>query len=258
MTGYKGEPTISDPCDKGQIMPPKFHCYLLLSVCLFFSPTRQSVGDEPSPPSKETQKYRQLVQQLASPNKQPKTQNRSDSAVRFPEGYDKKAQQRVAVARNTLHDNLEAALPALVEGLDDHRYSMTIDWADGDAYYNRSVGTICRSIIESNLEVYRDKMSFTGPSHWNAYRYKVISEEWYRTRQGRTLAELQIEAIDWAIKKRMEESPEDIQDSRKNEVANLQKLRDEIAKTNKPAKPQRLAPMVTSNHGRYDSSEGAK
>ena len=142
--------------------------------------------------------------------------------------------------------------PYLVEALGDERYCMTINWADGDAYYNHSVGAICHNVIASQLEVYREKMRFSGPPHWHRYDYRPISKEWWQARKGRSLPELQIEAINWALERRMVESKTNIDERGKNEISELQKLRDEITNSGKPAKPQRqrLYQMVTSDKGR--------
>lgn len=194
-------------------------------------------------------KYRDLVQKLVSPNKEAETRNRASGSVKFPDGYDIEVQKRIKAARQELHDHFDEALPYLIEALDDKRYCMTIDWADGDAYYNKSVGFICRNVIESQLEVYRDKIGFSGPRHWHQYDYKQISNEWWQMRKGRSLVELQIEAIDWAIERREKENV--TSDRRKDELSDLHALRDEIAKSGKPLKSQGMYPMVTSNMGSF-------
>jgi hypothetical protein len=122
---------------------------------------------------------------------------------------------------------------------------MTIDWAEGDAYYNYSVGDVCRDVIASQLEVYRNKINFFGPHDWHRYDYRPITKEWYRDRKEQSLAELQIEAIDWAIKKREAEPKDKVGEERENEIAELQKLRGEIAKSGKPAKSNGMLRMIT-------------
>jgi hypothetical protein len=201
-------------------------------------------ADKPKSEEELAKKYRELVRTLVSPNEKPVTRNTSGGSVHFPAEYDVKAQERIKAARQELYDNFEEALPFLVEALDDNHYSMTIDWADGDAYYNYSVGSVCCNVIESQLEVYRDKINFFGPGDWHRYDYGPITKEWYRDRKGHSLAELQIEAIDWAIKK-CKAQPKDKVGEEANEIGELQKLRDEIAKSGKPAKPRKMLRMVT-------------
>jgi hypothetical protein len=220
---------------------------LALSAGLLLTLPSRVIADHAPPEDKPTNKYRELVRALVSPNSKPTHQNTSEGFVKFPAGYDVKAQNRIEAARKALHDNFEQALPFIIDALEDDRYCMTIDWADGDAYYNYSVGQVCRNIIASQLEVYRNTISFSGPQHWHRYDYRPITKQWWRVRKGRTLVELQIEAIDWAIKTRKAESKNEVGEDRLNEIARLQKLRNEIAKAKKPAKPAGMLRMVTSD-----------
>lgn len=221
--------------------------FVLLSFCMMVLSARVGQCEEPELASKTLEKYRKLVQQLASPNEEPITMNRGEVSALFPAGYDGKAQVRINEVRKTLHKNFEEAFPALVEALDDRRYCMTINWADGDAYYNWSVGEICHEIIASHMEVYRDKLEEITIKRWHHYDYDVISKEWGNARKDHSLLELQLEAIDWAIKRRMAEPEDDLREDHANEIADLRKLRDEIAKSKEPSKPQRMLPMITSN-----------
>ena len=171
---------------------------VLLGLC------QTSTGIEPTSKEQPATDYAQLISQLASPNKQPITKNDASSTVKFPVDYDVDAQKRIAAARQVLQDDIEGSLPYLVGALDDKRYCMTIDWAEGDEYHNCSVGTICRDVIASQLEVYRDKIRFSGPGHWHHYDYR-ISKEWWGQRKSSRLSDLQAEAIDWVIKRRKTE-----------------------------------------------------
>ena len=171
------------------------------------------IGQDAPSTQQASKKYRALIEQLASPNEEAMTRNGGHSTVTFPTGYDVQAQNRIEAARQTLQDNFEEALPFLLDALDDKRYSMTIDWAEGDAYYNYSVGRVCRDVIASQLEVYRDLIWFSGPQHWHRYDYKEVSKKWLPKQKGRSLADLQIAAIDWAIEQRMAEGrPEDVRE----------------------------------------------
>ncbi len=231
-----------------QVAPRK--CQLLFAFSAAFIVSLSSSGDEPPAKAELAKKYKELIQQLASPN-QPATKRSSKArvSVTFPAKYDVKAQEQIDVVRKELQNNAQDALPYLVEALDDDRYCMTISWAEGDAYHNQSVGDVCEEIMRSQLEVYRSKMTFTK-ERWREYEYP-ISKEWYETRQALSLVELQIEAIDWAIEKRKTEPEKSIEGRRgeilRNEVAELERLRDGIAKTKKPTAPGRLLPMVRSN-----------
>lgn len=230
-------------------MPRTLPRSLFVGACLLLSISYRALADGPSKDELK-KKYRGLIEQLASPNEEPVTRNRAYGTVKFPPGYDVKAQNRISDVRKILQNNIEEALPYLIKAQDDDRYCMTIDWAEGDAYYNYSVGSICENIIASQLEVYREKIGFDSPQHWNRYNYGPYTKEWRKKRKGDSLAELQVEAIDWAIEKRKDELKSIIEPRRKNEISDLEKLRDGISKSGKPAKPKPMFRMVTSDQGR--------
>lgn len=219
---------------------------LALGVVALLVLSRIGLGDEPPSKEEPPRKCAELISQLASPNNAPIRRNgtKGRTKLTFPEGYDVKAQLNIKAVRQTLCDNIPESLPCLVAALGDQRYCMTINWADGDGYYNYSVGQVCLDVIRSRLEVYRDAIHFHGPGHWHHYDYPV-SKEWWETRKGKSLAELQIEAIDWAIERRRAEDEEQIAERRKNEIVDLQKLREEIAKSRQPATPHRMLPMIS-------------
>lgn len=213
-------------------------------------------------------KYRDLVESLASPNEWPtiSKQTLQDKLYLedFPAGYDVAVQKKIEKSRQVLFDDFEESLPYLIDALEDKRYSMTI-FNRELGYYSQSVGQICKQIIASNLEVYRSSISFKGPAHWYRYNFKV-SKEWWKERQGRKLYELQIDAIDWAIEqlekdKKPVPKGDSVSDPKSDlvaltvarpdsaaagkQIADLRALRDEIAKSKKPAKPAGMPRMVT-------------
>jgi hypothetical protein len=230
-------------------MPSARRLLALLCAMVLLGVSRQSTGIDPPSKKEFSTDYAQLISQLVSPNQKPVTENGADSSVRFPTNYDVAAQKRIEVARQTLHDDIENALPYLIGALNDERYCMTIDWMSGDAFYNYSVGQICENVIASQLEVYREKIRFSGPAHWKRYDYP-ISKQWWDERKSRRLSDLQVEATDWAIERRKAEPKDSIREGRENEVAELKKLRDEIAKSGKPAKPRGMLRMVTRDRNR--------
>ncbi len=170
-------------------------------------------GDAPG--AKEKVNYRELVQALVSPNK-PCDCKIDRAKVQFPRRYDAAAQDRIEKARQTLYEHCEDALPALIDGSTDSHYSMT--WMSDSYCGNMCVGEVCLEIVASQLEAYRHYMSLYTKGEYYGYRFvprlgsaigdeltdarKKEIEEWWRGRKGKTLAELQIEACDWAIAKR--------------------------------------------------------
>jgi len=197
------------------------------------------IAQAPEQQGNAAKNYRELVASLASPNEKATTKHGAEPQVRFPAGYDVEAQRRIDHTRKQLQDNFEDALPFLVEAMDDSRYCMTVSWAEGDAYYNYSVGAVCRDIIASQLEVYRNTIRFSDAPHWNRYNYPLISTQQMKKRAGRSLAELQVEAIDWAINK-LDTAGNRQNDGDKTAVAELKKLRTDILESGIPAKPNRL------------------
>jgi hypothetical protein len=220
------------------ILPTLLGIAVLLGVC------RRGGGQDLPSKQNAALNYEKLISQLVSPNKESITVNGGRSSATFPIGYDAEAQKRIAEVRQVLFDNIEDSLPSLVGALDDDRYCMTINWIGGDYFYNYSVGKICKDIIASHLEVYRVAISFEHEGHWNRYNYP-ISKKWWEERKGRRLSALQIDAIDWAIERRKAEPVEFVREGRENEVAELVKLRETIAKSGKPAASRKMLRMVT-------------
>ena len=163
--------------------------------------------------------YRKLVEGLVSPNKPAKC-DVDDSRPTYPPNYDKEAQARIEKHQQILSDHCDVALPFLIEGCTDSRYSLT--WQSDSYCGNACVGEVCLGIVTSYLEIYREYMpSLVEKIRCRAYNYvprihgaignevseekKKEIEEWWRARKGKTLLQLQLEAIDWAIEKRKEE-----------------------------------------------------
>ncbi len=161
--------------------------------------------------------YRELIQGLVSPNKPMQCDNRR-GRVSTPADYDWEAQERIEKNRRILYEHCEEALPFLMEGCTDTRYSLT--WRSDGYADNACVGDVCLQIVASHLELFRKYMMFDKPRYY-AYTFvpringaigeqvtgekKKEIEEWWRGRKGRSLLELQIEAFDRAIEKRKQE-----------------------------------------------------
>ncbi len=193
-------------------------------------------------------RFKALIEQLASTNPEPKTHiNGKPHRVHFPAGYDVKTQERVDDARRALDRGIAEALPYLIEGLDDKRYSMTINWGDGDGYYNKTVGDICREIIACNLEVYRKEIAFLGPQHWHQYTFPNVNKEWLSKNRHRTLIQLQLDAIDWAIEQRGKGDGRYFREDRAQEPEKLKELRNELNASTVPLPGSGLLPMQTKS-----------
>ena len=205
---------------------------LVTTVTILLTFVCQQLTDDASSSGKKSLDFHRLVEQLASPNEKPLTVNDRRPHVTFPAGYDRDAQKKVLEARQLLYDNFSDALPELFAAIDDQRYSITIDWAGGDGYYNESVGDVCRNIIAAQLGVHRKKISFYGPRHWHYYTYP-ISKEWWEENKDKSHRELQLVVLDWAIDRRQNDK-EFGDNDRAEEVIALVGLRKNLASSKKP------------------------
>lgn len=222
----------------------------LIAACLLLVLIERGYAEDKPSKAELKKKYGDLIEQLASPNDKPEIIRRGPTySVRFPADYDVKAQKRIHAVRQTLHDNFEEALPFLIKAIDDDRYCMTISWGDVQIIRNCSIGTICKDVIASQLEVFSDLISAPGRRNIGRYDYP-ISKKWWKKRKGNSLVELQIEAIDWAIEQREDEPEDELVKGRENEVRNLKELREEIEESGRPAKPHGMYYMITSDKGR--------
>lgn len=147
------------------------------------------------PPQTEDEKrIAALIEQLVSPNVEPKKQH--DDHVDIPETYDRKAQVRVARAWDQLMGFEEKAFPQLLESAGDDRYCCTISSPSGN--FNQSVGYVCCTIIQMQVEAYEDLIGWYGV--WRPDVMPDGAAKWLAGRERRTLRELQIEAVDEAAR----------------------------------------------------------
>ncbi|MBB6430953.1 hypothetical protein [Algisphaera agarilytica] len=116
--------------------------------------------------------------------------------------------ERIWNAKDQLKSLGLNAFPALVNAIDDERYSYSGVYA---AWRNHSVGDACFFIIQSQVEYYgygyksrqapstgSTAPSFTKPSYLYAMRNHGL-EAWWEERKYLSLQELQIEALEWTI-----------------------------------------------------------
>jgi hypothetical protein len=195
--------------------------------------------------------YREFVKGLVSPNKAPQVFD--EDQVRFPTHYDSKAQDQIDGNRQRLYKHCDEALPFLINACTDSRYSLT--WKSDSYASNECVGEVCLEIIASHLEVYRDCM----PSSYTKMRYytysfvprlggalgeqvteerRKITQEWWKTRKGKSLHDLQIEAFDWAIAKRNQEP------NSREEVKSLIAAREKLRQSRECLPPRSIPPLA--------------
>lgn len=191
--------------------------------------------DAADPKQADREVVEQLIAQLVSPNRDPNPDGNDING--FPFDYDKDAQANVISAHQKLRDLDKEAFPILIENLADHRYSMTIATSIPRSF---SVGDACYLLIEQQVDVagmrYISRKDAMGTSHthegffdqfWRddfdrhlkrqkrrgvklnnslhkndylQFRQKGL-QKWWNEHKDRSLKEMQIEALNWAIER---------------------------------------------------------
>ena len=169
----------------------------------------------------DQEKFKTMINRLASPNKKPGF--RPDKEGRdsgYPKGYNHAAQNDVRQAYLDLDHAGPASFPQLLEHVDDDRYSMTVD--GGAAEINRSVGFICRWILEKKISPFAYHVAGDGYTRGSAVdgtkvigpkgdpparpsfiehlmKDRKMASEWLIERQTYSLRTIQQEVIEWII-----------------------------------------------------------
>ena len=216
----------------------------MLATALLFVAACNTVLAQQAEVKKEgkEQNYRELVKGLVSPNKAIRIRN-DPATIAIPPNFDWKAQERIEKNRAILYEHCEDALPFLIEGCTDNRFSLVSQWSEDNDYYAWSVGRVCSEIISRHVEVFRDQMNFSLPRY---HRYDFVPvphalmemeqkeiREWWLTRKGMSLRELQLAAFDWAIDKRTQEFKGQA-DAEEGELKALIAAKNKLRRASKP------------------------
>jgi hypothetical protein len=176
-----------------------------------------------------------LIEALASPNHFPRVLGPD---VIYPPGFDHKAQERVRKAEARLRQKGFEAVPYLMEHLEDARYSYSEFFGE---WHNHALGEVCFYIIEDLIDFYgfdyetreaADGKVMEKPSYlWSIARDGRM-QEWWKERKGRSLGELQLEALQWTIE---QERAHGFKDKAQEEqvmgplLARLEELRSQVS-----------------------------
>ena len=182
---------------------------------------------------------RRLVEQLASSEKPPFTDRYvHDLPKGLGESVLRSRQKPIEVAYNRLSRGIDTALPTLASHLQDKRFSYVYEDGISGVYEKATVGQACTKIIATHVEVYRPlvtKFDDEGRSRslWFIQDGCGGFEKWWETRQGKPLAELQFEGIEWALR---QERPDHFDNPRDWAKAkrSLEKLAGTIRSTKRP------------------------
>lgn len=156
----------------------------------------------------EAAKIEELIEELASSN-DPKLLIPSGISLKTPPEWDHKAQARVSKAATSLVEKGPSAFPQLIAHARDKRFSF-VNKSINDAMSKESVGKACERIIEVQVDVFEQIGIYPGlyPSYfWSVVlgdpdlngEAEASLENWWKKRKDKSLVELQIESVEWAI-----------------------------------------------------------
>ncbi len=192
----------------------------------------QSTGQALKPSQDQTKKW---IEELANRDRKPFDE---PYLLKPPRQVDRASLAVVKSAYDNLAANVEIALPELIRSLDDRRYSYYQETSSG-AFVCHSVSDACYAIIIGNVEIYREYTTVLdaterprtvhfieamgGPKHWLAHR------------KDRSLYDMQLESVEWALKQSKPNPQELVSDADWKEC--IERLRDFYARFKANGKP---------------------
>jgi hypothetical protein len=219
-------------CDRFSIATLLLALFVLVSGC-----TTTDSNSDISPAAKNTDEakkidYKRLVDSLASKNHVPKL-IKGDFNNQYPvfaADYDWSEVDRIAKAVDVLIENAEEAWAHLVAGIEDDRYSLTIETDTSvNSSENAEVGRLCAKIVNSYIREAVPPLHIDDGRSERPTRMPGLKT----TLANKSLFELQIEMCKQTIP--FVESLESISAEQKRE--NVRQLNDRIASLQKSRKP---------------------
>jgi hypothetical protein len=215
-------------------------CWRWLAVGIVLSQALLAYSkDKKQPPS--AKEIKALIDQLVSPNRKPNVEDGDSAARGLPRDFDRKKQKQVDRAITKLQKLGTRAFPFLIERWGDKRYCLTASSSASGAFLHQTVGQICRAIICDQLQPYG---TWPGggynpdrrPPHYRpGYPDKFLGSQeaarrWWKKNQGKTLYQMQLQALDWVIALEAKR-PRDFKDAERQK---LQDLRKQLVQSGKP------------------------
>jgi hypothetical protein len=209
---------------------------LIVPFCLFACWTAQ--GADPTP-----DEIKGLIDQLVSTNPEPPESKEpywvgERFPLKFPKGFDPRRQLDMAKVIGQISGIGPSAFPYLIERFDDARYSITTESELSGSPYNWSVGTVCREIIQAQVQpcgswckCNDDPRGYPRRPNFfkNDFNSKMAATAWWNRNKEKTLQRIQLEALEWIIAEEAKYKPEKgTQGYPDVEKAHLQELRKEI------------------------------
>jgi len=147
---------------------------------------------------KSEKSIQEAVSNLTSPNAPPEIIG--GKVMRFPTRYSRAAQERVAHFIRTLNKNVATALPALVNGVNQKSYCMTLQGPDGKAR-NLAVSEVCCLLLAANVNVYRPYLDDLPGDRGYPMLLRpspAAVKAWWAKFEYNSLRQIQHEAFRWA------------------------------------------------------------
>ena len=179
------------------------------------------------------QEIRALIDKLVSPNPKPIT---GDGDYRLPPGFDREKQKLVRKAVCDLESLGPRAFPFLIDHWDDKRYCLTVSEGINGYCRNQTVGETCEMIVFNQIQPFGKWQGINDAGLKYVWRpdypvhflsSKKDAKKWCEERKCKTLAEIQLEVLDWVIA----EEGKDISAEERNR---LQELRKKLVASKEP------------------------
>jgi hypothetical protein len=165
-----------------------------------------STGAEPPTKGRDKdlqQHIRDLVESLGNPWPEATTVH-GDAYFVIPKAFDWKRYEAVAKTRQELLSLGVVAYPELVTHADDGRFCCIVD--DGPVEVPRTVGAICKEIINCQIEVFPYDCGVVPPRGYpssvpgNPHGLSTQSmDQWWQASNGKVRLEMQIAAAEYAL-----------------------------------------------------------
>ena len=190
-----------------------------------FGQSLRKLLDQPAPSPVPNAKIEALINQLASQNPAPQLEPEpwNESLVHLADDYDVLLQQSVHDAYLELDSLGTDAFPYLLQYIDDDRFSRTLAHA---VFFNMTVGDTCRELITGSVDfvaIYGfGPYGKSDACDYFKLKWKDDLNEWWRHNWNKSLLEMQIDCLEFKIKKakqlgldygRAEKSLEEIRES---------------------------------------------
>jgi len=197
---------------------PRLVGFMLASLITWIT----SVADGQQPSKIDDKQVHLWIEQLA--NLSPARKHRGDVDEDRLTDKEEMDLGLVKTAYKKLTNNFQAALPHLVEHIDDKRYSFPREHPSSGYYENQSVGDACRSIIDRKLLLRNPMVSDSRDiAVWLSL---PIDMQWFQRVRGMSLFGMQLDSLDWLLK---QPPPERVDASDwKSALADVRKFRNQF------------------------------